>query len=266
MEKTRGVRKGAWTYEEDKLLKDCINKYGEGKWHLVPQRAGLNRCRKSCRLRWLNYLNPTINRESFSEDEVDMMLRLHKLLGNRWSLIAARLPGRTANDVKNYWHTHLRKKVVPRKIEEKKKPIEITIKAHEIIKPQPRTFSSHSLWLNGKHNNFAKPPIVTVSTKDVPVAKDSDKECTMLPINGDGDSAAQPYAENSTMSTMWWDSLLNVSNDKIGSCSLLQEKEYSNLEFENVENFLNEDSNINVSECYWESNICEFDSLLDILN
>jgi len=41
MEMTRGVRKGAWTYEEDKLLKTCINKYGEGKWHLVPQRAGL---------------------------------------------------------------------------------------------------------------------------------------------------------------------------------------------------------------------------------
>jgi hypothetical protein len=136
------------------------------------------------------------------------------------------------------------------------------MKAHEIIKPQPRTFSSRSLWLNGKHNNnnFVK-PIVTVSTKDVPVAKESDKECTMLPINGDGDFAVQPYVESSTM---WWDSLLNVSSDKIGSCSLLQEEEYSNLEFANVENFLNEDTNVN--DCYWESNISEFDSLLDILN
>jgi hypothetical protein len=182
----------------------------------------------------------------------------------RWSLIAARLPGRTANDVKNYWHTHLRKKVVPRKIEEKKKPMEFTMKAHEIIKPQPRTFSSRSLWLNEKHNNNFVKPIVTVSTKDVPVAKESDKECTMLPINSDGDCTVQPYVESSTMSTMWWDSLLNVSSDKIGSCSLLQEEEYSNLEFANVENFLNEDPNVN--DCYWESNICEFDSLLDILN
>ncbi|KAL5102064.1 hypothetical protein RYX36_006391 [Vicia faba] len=114
MEKTKTIslRKGAWTFEEDKFLIACINKYGEGKWHLVPHRAGFNRCRKSCRLRWLNYLNPTINRESFKEDEVDMILRLHKLLGNRWALIAARLPGRTANDVMNYWHTNLRKKVV----------------------------------------------------------------------------------------------------------------------------------------------------------
>ena len=43
--------------------------------------------------------------------------------------------------------------MVPRKIEEKKKPLEFTMKAHEIIKPQPRTFSSRSLWLNEKHNN-----------------------------------------------------------------------------------------------------------------
>jgi hypothetical protein len=41
MKNTKGVRKGAWTYEEDNLLKTCINKYGEGKWHLVPERAGI---------------------------------------------------------------------------------------------------------------------------------------------------------------------------------------------------------------------------------
>ncbi|WJX63985.1 hypothetical protein P8452_48814 [Trifolium repens] len=111
MKNTKGVRKGAWTYEEDNLLKNCINKYGEGKWHLVPERAGLNRCRKSCRLRWLNYLSPNIKRGSFAEDEIDMIIRLHNLLGNRWSLIAGRLPGRTSNDMKNYWNAHLINKV-----------------------------------------------------------------------------------------------------------------------------------------------------------
>nr|QEE04280.1 MYB113 [Daucus carota]QEE04281.1 MYB113 [Daucus carota] len=105
------LRKGAWDFEEDTLLRKCIDKYGEGKWHLVPQRAGLNRCRKSCRLRWLNYLRPTIKRGEFSEDEVDLMIRLHRLLGNRWSLIGGRLPGRTANDVKNYWNTNIQKKL-----------------------------------------------------------------------------------------------------------------------------------------------------------
>nr|AIT76569.1 R2R3 MYB protein [Trifolium occidentale] len=250
--KTRsGVRKGAWTYEEDKLLKSCISKYGEGKWHLVPQRAGLNRCRKSCRLRWLNYLNPTINKEILSEDEVDMMLRLHKLLGNRWSLIAGRLPGRTANYVKNYWHTHLQKKMVSRKLEESKEKEKLE-ETDEIIKPQPLTFSANSPWLNRKYINFVT-PIVAVSTKDGTVANDH-IENTMLPINDtDGDCAAQPYTTNSTMSAMWWENLLNVSNDKIASSSLLQEDD-SNLEFPNV-NYSN-----------WNSNLYEFDSILDILN
>nr|AHJ60260.1 anthocyanin transcription factor MYB1 [Magnolia liliiflora] len=106
-----GVRKGAWTKEEDLLLRRCIEKYGEEKWYLVPQRAGLNRCRKSCRLRWFNYLTPNIKRGEFGADEIDLIIRLHKLLGNRWTLIAGRIPGRTANDIKNYWNSHLSKKV-----------------------------------------------------------------------------------------------------------------------------------------------------------
>ncbi|CAN0892788.1 Transcription factor MYB1 [Linum grandiflorum] len=101
----------AWTEEEDHLLRKCIEQYGEGKWHRVPLLAGLNRCRKSCRLRWLNYLRPNIRRGSFGEEEVELIIKLHKMLGNRWSLIAGRLPGRTANDVKNYWNCHLSKRL-----------------------------------------------------------------------------------------------------------------------------------------------------------
>ncbi|CAK9325975.1 unnamed protein product [Citrullus colocynthis] len=107
----------AWTEEEDYLLKKCIEQYGEGKWHRVPQLAGLNRCRKSCRLRWLNYLRPNIKRGSFTPQEVDLILNLHNILGNRWSIIAGRLPGRTANDIKNYWNCHLSKKVCDQGVE-----------------------------------------------------------------------------------------------------------------------------------------------------
>ncbi|KAL2335492.1 hypothetical protein Fmac_016705 [Flemingia macrophylla] len=135
----RGVM-GAWSRVEDDLLRECVRQYGEGKWHLVPTRAGLNRCRKSCRLRWLNYLKPNIKRGEFAEDEVDMMLRLHKLLGNRWSLIAGRLPGRTANDVKNYWNASIRRKGCPHKMSMNEKKEEI-VKPHEVIKPRARTIS-----------------------------------------------------------------------------------------------------------------------------
>lgn len=108
----------AWTEEEDHLLRKCIEQHGEGKWRRVPHLAGLNRCRKSCRLRWLNYLRPNIKRGSFAEEEVQLIIRLHRLLGNRWSLIAGRLPGRTANDVKNYWNCHLSKKLNAQETEE----------------------------------------------------------------------------------------------------------------------------------------------------
>ncbi|KAM3340264.1 transcription factor like [Capsicum galapagoense] len=138
-----GVRKGAWTEEEDFLLRKCIQNYGEGKWHLVPIRAGLNRCRKSCRLRWLNYLRPHIKRGDFGWDEIDLILRLHKLLGNRWSLIAGRLPGRTANDVKNYWNSHLQKKLItaPHR-QERKYNTALKITKKNVLRPRPRTFSS----------------------------------------------------------------------------------------------------------------------------
>ncbi|MCL7048992.1 hypothetical protein MKW94_025465, partial [Papaver nudicaule] len=77
-----GLRKGAWSKEEDLLLRRCIVKYGEGKWTQVPLRAGLNRCGKSCRLRWLDYLQPNIKRGDFEPDELDLIIRMHKLLGN----------------------------------------------------------------------------------------------------------------------------------------------------------------------------------------
>nr|AOW41206.1 R2R3 Myb transcription factor [Clarkia gracilis subsp. albicaulis] len=126
-----GLRKGGWTANEDALLKQCIQTYGEGNWHLVPDRAGLNRCRKSCRLRWLNYLKPGLNREEFQEDEIDLIIRLHKLFGKKWSLIAGRLPGRTNNDIKNYWYTHIAKKLPAEPIISQ----ENSVKHHAIIRP-----------------------------------------------------------------------------------------------------------------------------------
>lgn len=60
----------------------------------------------------MNYLRPDIKRGNISPDEDDLIIRLHSLLGNRWSLIAGRLPGRTDNEIKNYWNTHLSKRLL----------------------------------------------------------------------------------------------------------------------------------------------------------
>ncbi|XP_023910582.2 transcription repressor MYB6 [Quercus suber] len=106
-----GMNRGPWTPKEDTLLVNYIKAHGEGHWRSLPKNAGLLRCGKSCRLRWLNYLRPDIKRGNIAADEEDLIIRLHSLLGNRWSLIAARLPGRTDNEIKNYWNSHLSKKV-----------------------------------------------------------------------------------------------------------------------------------------------------------
>ncbi|KAG2702032.1 hypothetical protein I3760_06G071400 [Carya illinoinensis] len=104
-------KKGLWTEEEDRILLEYVRVHGRGKWNRISKTTGLKRCGKSCRLRWLNYLSPTVKRGGFSEEEEDLIIRLHNLLGNRWSLIAGRVPGRTDNQVKNHWNSHLCKKL-----------------------------------------------------------------------------------------------------------------------------------------------------------
>ncbi|KAI3830466.1 hypothetical protein MKW98_030629 [Papaver atlanticum] len=100
------VKRGPWSPEEDTTLKDYIRRHGTGSnWISLPQKAGLKRCGKSCRLRWLNYLRPDIKHGGYSEEEDNIICALYKNIGSR------QLPGRTDNDVKNYWNTKLKKKL-----------------------------------------------------------------------------------------------------------------------------------------------------------
>ncbi|OIW10819.1 hypothetical protein TanjilG_27765 [Lupinus angustifolius] len=107
-----GVKKGPWTGEEDKKLINFILSNGQCCWRAVPKLAGLKRCGKSCRLRWTNYLRPDLKRGLLTEAEEQLVIDLHARLGNRWSKIAARLPGRTDNEIKNHWNTHIKKKLL----------------------------------------------------------------------------------------------------------------------------------------------------------
>ncbi|KQJ88197.1 transcription factor MYB30 [Brachypodium distachyon] len=106
-----GVKKGPWTPEEDIVLVSYIQQHGPGNWRSVPEHTGLMRCSKSCRLRWTNYLRPGIKRGNFTPHEEGIIIHLQALLGNKWAAIASYLPQRTDNDIKNYWNTHLKKKV-----------------------------------------------------------------------------------------------------------------------------------------------------------
>ncbi|XP_027085063.1 transcription factor MYB41-like [Coffea arabica] len=111
-----GVKKGAWSKEEDQILIHYMGNHGLETWKTVSEQAGLNRCGKSCRLRWTNYLRPGIKRGEFSADEAATIISLHREHGNKWSRIAAHLPGRTDNDIKNFWNTRLKKKLLRRVI------------------------------------------------------------------------------------------------------------------------------------------------------
>uniref|UniRef100_J3MD19 Uncharacterized protein n=1 Tax=Oryza brachyantha TaxID=4533 RepID=J3MD19_ORYBR len=121
-----GLKKGPWTAEEDQKLVGFLLTHGHCCWRVVPKLAGLLRCGKSCRLRWTNYLRPDLKRGLLSDDEERLVIELHKQLGNRWSKIAARLPGRTDNEIKNHWNTHIKKKL---------RKIGIDPVTHQVLEP-----------------------------------------------------------------------------------------------------------------------------------
>ncbi|KAK4758408.1 hypothetical protein SAY87_019709 [Trapa incisa] len=106
-----GLKKGPWTADEDRKLINFILTHGQCCWRALPKLAGLLRCGKSCRLRWTNYLRPDLKRGLLSECEEKLVIDLHAQLGNRWSRIASHLPGRTDNEIKNHWNTHIKKKL-----------------------------------------------------------------------------------------------------------------------------------------------------------
>nr|ALU11258.1 MYB transcription factor 5 [Nelumbo nucifera]ALU11263.1 MYB transcription factor 5 [Nelumbo nucifera] len=221
-----GLRKGAWTEEEDMLLRKCIERYGEGKWCKVPLRAGLNRCRKSCRLRWLNYLRPGIKRGEFSSDEVDLIIRFHKLLGNRWSLIAGRLPGRTANGIKNYCKTRLSKNKLAPKKEEKAKYS--TVEKIKAIRPQPRTLSKSSRWFRPLADNSTSEGVTSQSGGEILSKAASDNSTTVGTNNRSGEmpNETTPDFPPPTDDLMqWWKSVLDESDHMDTTCPIIRGSE-----------------------------------------
>ncbi|XVF42947.1 hypothetical protein PTKIN_Ptkin02bG0001200 [Pterospermum kingtungense] len=107
---THGLKKGPWTAAEDAILMEYVKKHGEGNWNAVQKNSGLMRCGKSCRLRWANHLRPNLKKGSFTPEEERIIIQLHAKLGNKWARMAAQLPGRTDNEIKNYWNTRMKRR------------------------------------------------------------------------------------------------------------------------------------------------------------
>ncbi|XP_057795308.1 transcription factor MYB92-like [Salvia miltiorrhiza] len=103
-------RKGAWSKDEDEKLKTAVDQLGDKNWVRIEKFSGLARPAKNCRLRWINYLRPNLKKYPFTKQEQDLIFQLHATYGNAWSRIASHLPGRSDNEIKNFWHKSAKKR------------------------------------------------------------------------------------------------------------------------------------------------------------
>ncbi|KAK9063732.1 hypothetical protein SSX86_017604 [Deinandra increscens subsp. villosa] len=159
-EKLDELRRGPWTLDEDNLLIHYITCHGEGRWNSLAKSSGLKRTGKSCRLRWLNYLKPDVKHGNLTPQEQLLILELHSKWGNRWSKIAQNLPGRTDNEIKNYWRTKVQKQARHLKIDSNSK-IFVEALRHFLVPrllekggPSPSSSSTSTSTMEAIQNNL----------------------------------------------------------------------------------------------------------------
>ncbi|KAK1432756.1 hypothetical protein QVD17_09655 [Tagetes erecta] len=108
------IVKGQWNSQEDRLLMQLVKQYGDSKWSTIAEKLP-GRIAKQCRDRWQNHLRPDITKDAWSEEEDKLLIAIHKEVGNKWSEIARRLPGRSENTIKNHWNATKRRQLSSRR-------------------------------------------------------------------------------------------------------------------------------------------------------
>ncbi|XP_073026871.1 myb-related protein MYBAS2-like [Primulina eburnea] len=217
-----GWKKGPWTTEEDRLLMEYVKLHGEGRWNNVATLVGLKRNGKSCRLRWVNYLRPDLKRGQITPHEETVILELHARWGNRWSTIARSLPGRTDNEIKNYWRTHFKKKGKPAT---SKTPTEKT-SAHMLRRQQfqQQRYQQDQIDMNTIMSFMFKEidddsPIFTQSMQEIAYPNGGvvleEQGLLHSMISGYG---SMPEASNNQDITIWDDGLWNLDDRYLHFC------------------------------------------------
>jgi hypothetical protein len=100
-----------FTVEEDVRLLEVMVRIAVVNWNAVAQQVG-GRSARQCRERWVNYLNPKIRNEPWTEDEDRLLVDKINECGHSWASIGKHFNGRSESDVKNRWYSHLRYQTV----------------------------------------------------------------------------------------------------------------------------------------------------------
>nr|QHF16709.1 MYb transcription factor 23 [Pueraria candollei var. mirifica] len=219
-EEMMSITKGPWTEEEDSVLFNYITVHGEGHWNSVARHTGLKRTGKSCRLRWLNYLRPNVRRGNITLEEQLLILDLHSRWGNRWSKIAEQLPGRTDNEIKNYWRTRVVKQAKQLKCDVNSKQFRDTlrfvwmprmlerIQAHASSSPSGQaqtTLISNTQAHSDPCGVMTNPSLLSEvsSAVDVHAPSLSDSSASNYNLMGGGSCSSYSTVEEGNSNTLW---------------------------------------------------------------
>ena len=102
--------KRPWTEEQDEALRRAVASHGTKNWSAVSQDVEAKNG-KQCRERWINHIDPAINRAPWTHEDDMRLIEAHSRLGNKWTELAALFDGRTDNAVKNRWNSTIQRKL-----------------------------------------------------------------------------------------------------------------------------------------------------------
>jgi hypothetical protein len=107
MKQTMKITRATFTKEEDMLLLNYVEQYGE-EWNLIASLM-INRNPRQIRERYRFYLDPSISKTPWTREEDLNLIQLIHQYGTRWKKIAESFDGRNEVNVKNRWNYYLSK-------------------------------------------------------------------------------------------------------------------------------------------------------------